>query len=85
MYGYLVVAQKAGTYTATLKLDSRAAAGAATARLHVNQQPQGGQISIVPSPKGTPSQPAAHTITLPAGISLVELEATSGKVSVIPS
>lgn len=81
-YGYMVIAPQAGTYTVTFNMDSRSAQSAATAQLYVNQQPQGGVINIPASPKGTASQPASFSITLPAGISLIELEATSGTISV---
>lgn len=81
-YGYLVVTPAAGTYAVTLKLDDRQGQAAATAQFYVNQQPQGGTISIAASPKGTPSEPATFNITLPAGVSLIELEATSGSVSI---
>lgn len=80
-YGYLVNVPQGGTHTVTLKLDSRQAQQDATARFYVNQKPQG-VITIPPSAAGTASTPAPISVMLPAGISNVELEATSGHFSV---
>ena len=81
-YGYLVTTPQAGSYVVTLQLDSRNATAAATAQFYVNQTPQGGTITISASAKGTPSAPAAFNVTLPAGVSLLELEAISGNVAI---
>jgi hypothetical protein len=77
-FGYLVNVPKAGSYEVKFNLDSRHKAQGATAQFYVDQQPQGGVITMPASPAGTPGQVAPFTITLSAGISLIELEATSG-------
>ena len=81
-FGYMVVAPKAGSYTVQLKLDVRQNTPVASAQLYVNQQPQGGQVAIGAVTKGTANDPASFTVTLPAGISLIELESTSGHFGV---
>ena len=82
-YGYLVVVPKAGSYTVTLKFDGRDFdTPASTAQFYVNQQAQGGVINVAPAAyPGAPAVPAFN-ITLPAGISLLELGVTSGLIGV---
>lgn len=73
-FGYLVNVPKAGSYEVKFNLDSRHKAQGATAQFYVDQQPQGGVITM-PRVTGGDSWPGG---ALPAGISLIELEATSG-------
>lgn len=75
---YLVTVPQAGTYTVTLEIDDRQSTQTSSAQFYVNQQPQGGVITIPASPAGTPSMPASFSAVFPAGVSLVELAVTGG-------